>query len=311
MQQAAEMVEPRDCLETVRAALPGLGGTARTLAFHILAHAWEARTMTAADLAAAAGVSTNAVIRFSQGLGYGGYREFSHELALSLGQAGQRSFEVPAELLATPLADTSAQSIVRRMFDLETQALRDTAQHLSDTLLEGAVGALARARRVLFGAMGGTASLAELGSYRLLMVGIDARWTSDPYATLAGAGLLERGDVAFGISHSGESRLTIELLRFAQQRGATTIALTAVPGSPIVQNADIVLATFGPDVELSPGLQRFASRLTGTALIEALVTAVAVRRFGGEPGHVAQVRSQFQETLELSPPRPRARQRTV
>lgn len=307
MQPAAQPGDRRDCLEVVRAALPNFEGTARAVARYLLAHAWEVRGMTVVDLAAGASVSPNAVIRFCQALGYAGYREFSHELALSLGQAGQRSFSIPAEALDQVAADLTTPGLVRRMFDLEAQALRDTAQHLSDTLIERAVSALAGAQRVVFGAMGGTAPLAELGAFRLLMYGIDAHWTSDPYATLASAGLLGAGDVALGISHSGQSRLAIEFLQYARERGATSIALTAVPGSPITAGVDIVLAVFGPDVELSPGMQRFASRLTSMALVEALVTAVALRRFGGEPEQLALNRAKLLDTLEPSVVRPYGR----
>jgi hypothetical protein len=121
--------------------------------------------------------------------------------------------------------------------------------------------------------MGGTAQVAELASYRLLLLGVEALWSPDPYVTLANAGVLEPGDAAVGISYSGQSRLTIEFLEYARARAATTLAVTAVPGSPITRAADVVFAVFGPDVELSPGLQRFASRVSAMALMEALVAA--------------------------------------
>lgn len=290
--------ERPDCLEVVRARRPVLKGTARTIATHLLTHAWELRGLTVSDFAVAVGVSENAVVRFSQALGYSGYREFGHELALSLGQAGSRSMSVPTEALPATEVDGSAVSIVRRMFELEAKCLTDSVQHLSSTAVEQAVAALCQARRVVFGAMGGQAPIAQIGCLRLLMYGIDALWSSDPYLTMANAGVLETGDVAIGISHSGQSRLVIEFLQFARERNATTIALTAVPGSPLTEVAEIVFAVFGPDVELSPGLQRFGSRLSGLALIEALAAAVAVHKFGSHPPQVEITRSRIQRTLE-------------
>jgi RpiR family transcriptional regulator, carbohydrate utilization regulator len=289
---------PADCLELVRARLPGLSGTARQLGTHLINHAWESRGLTVGELAQAAGVSANAVIRFSQTLGYSGYRQLANELALSLGQAGLRSFTVPSEALPSRNGGDSAPAVVRRMVELQAQCLIDTTRHLSDTLLERAVDALASAPRVALGAMGGTAQIAQLASYRLVMLGVQTLWAPDPYVTLANAGMLEPGDAAVGISHSGQSRLTIEFLDYARARGATTLAVTAVPGSPVTRAADVVLAVFGPDVELSPGLQRFASRVSAMALIEALVAAVELRRFGTDTAHVERTRAVMQQTLE-------------
>ncbi|MBI2941830.1 MAG: MurR/RpiR family transcriptional regulator [Chloroflexi bacterium] len=316
MRQRAPSAEPApapearlDCLELIRQHLPNLKGTARTIGTHLLTRPWESRGLTVSDLAATIGVSENAIVRFSQALGYSGYRELSNELALSLGQAVQRAFSIPSEALLTVETDQTSPTIVRRMFDLQGQCLQETAHHLSDVLIERAVVALCQARRVVFGAMGGTAPIAQLGAFRLLMYGIDAFWTSDPYMTMASAGILQAGDVAFGISHSGQSRLAVEFLQFARERGATTIALTAVPGSPLTTVADVVLAVFGPDVELSQDLQRFGSRISGMALIEALVAAVAVRKFGANPPQIAVTRAKIQQTLEPSTVHPHQRRR--
>ncbi len=61
------------------------------------------------------------------------------------------------------------------------------------------------------------------------------------------------GDVAIGISHSGQTRETIEMIAEAGSHGATTVALTSFPRSPLAEVADIVLltatqaTTFRPD----------------------------------------------------------------
>lgn len=304
------MIEERlDCLEVIRARLPLLKGTARTIATKLLNRAWEMRGLTVSDFATVIGVSENAVVRFTQALGYSGYREFSSELALALGQAGSRSMSVPTEALRLTKGDNSAVSIVQQVFELEARCLMDSIHHLSRSAIEEAVGALCQARRVVFGAMGGQSPVAQIGCLRLLMYGIDALWTNDPYLTIANAGILEAGDVAIGISHSGQSRLVIEFLQFARERSAKTIALTAVPGSPLTEVADIVFAVFGPDVELSPGLQRFGSRLSGLALIEALAAAVAVQKFGSNPPQIEITRSRIQRTLEPPIVRPRKTRR--
>ncbi len=55
------------------------------------------------------------------------------------------------------------------------------------------------------------------------------------------ASLLQPGDLAIGISHSGSSIETAKALQLAKESGATTVALTHNPRSTISQYADWVL----------------------------------------------------------------------
>ena len=296
--QAQQAQQGPDCLDRVRASLPELKGTALAIARHLLAQPWDARGLTAEELARAAGVSANAVVRFSQQLGYPGYRAFANEFALALGQYGPRAFAIPDAALPTQGGVTGDVAVVRRIFELEIAGLQQTLHHLSDSVVERAVAALAAAGRVVFAALGSSAQTGQLAAFRLLNAGVHAVWSSDPYVTLTQAGLLAPGDVAFGIAHSGGSKVPVEALRLARQRGATTIALTAVPGSAITEVADVVIAMFGPDMTLSPGVQRFASPFTGLALVEALTSAVAVRMAARSREVLPGIRGAIHETLE-------------
>ena len=55
------------------------------------------------------------------------------------------------------------------------------------------------------------------------------------------ATLLNAGDVAIAISHSGSSPETVHALTLAKQAGATTVALTHNLGSPLSEVADFSL----------------------------------------------------------------------
>src|SRR5688500_3228862 len=73
-------------LTRIRRMLPSLTWTGRACADYVLANAWEVRGLPIADIAARAGVSPNAVNRFSRAAGYEGYRAFSQALTLELGK---------------------------------------------------------------------------------------------------------------------------------------------------------------------------------------------------------------------------------
>ncbi len=56
-------------------------------------------------------------------------------------------------------------------------------------------------------------------------------------------------DVVVGIAASGRTPYTVAALEYARRRGATTVALTGYPGSPLERSADIaIVVRVGPEV---------------------------------------------------------------
>ena len=304
-------------LARIRRALPSLTGTGRACADHVLAHAWEVRGQSIADLAARAGVSPNAVNRFSRTLGYEGYRAFSHALTLELGQILGAAYALPASVADLPgspgstgtaepgaaasVGDASSVgAVLRRVFELEIEALRDTLATL-DAAAERAVEALAEAQQVLFIGTGAAAAVAELAAYRLKVLGIRATSASDPGSITPELHLMGPGDVLCAISYHGATRHILEAIEHARDRGVTTIGITAVPGSPVARGADIRLVAFGQQTAL--GFGQFASRVAAATLLDALAAGVAWRR-GDAVEHATQLVAMMQRRVEPSGARP-------
>jgi DNA-binding MurR/RpiR family transcriptional regulator len=172
----------------------------------------------------------------------------------------------------------------------DTRAMHDTATLLDLRLVEKAASAIAAAPRVnIFGASG-SALVGEEMQFSLHRIGVAAWAWTDVHNGLASAALSRAGDVALGISHSGETGETIELLAEASSRGATTIALTSFPRSPLAELADIVLltatqqaTTFRPDA--------LSARHPQLVVLDLLYVAVAQRTH--ERSHAA-----FQRTAQ-------------
>ena len=60
-------------------------------------------------------------------------------------------------------------------------------------------------------------------------------------------------NLVIGVSVSGEVARTTEALRLARQAGATTVALTATPGSRVAEAADLVVPSTAPPFPDPPG----------------------------------------------------------
>jgi DNA-binding MurR/RpiR family transcriptional regulator len=87
--------------------------------------------------------------------------------------------------------------------------------------------------------------------------------------------MLRSGDVVVGISHSGATRETIEVVAEAGSRGATAIVVTSVPRSPLAELADLVLLTAAPATSFRP--DALSARHPQLVAIDLLFIAVAQR----------------------------------
>jgi DNA-binding MurR/RpiR family transcriptional regulator len=110
---------------------------------------------------------------------------------------------------------------------------------------------------------------------KLHRIGRTAFAWPDVHLALTSAALLGKGDVAIGISHSGTTSDVIEVLQQARARGATTVALTNFPRSPITEVADFVLTTAARETTYRSGAM--ASRLAQLTVVDCLFVGVAAR----------------------------------
>ena len=86
-------------------------------------------------------------------------------------------------------------------------------------------------------------------------------------------------NVVIGISVSGAVSRTAEALRMGRQAGATTLALTATPGSPLAAEADVVLdvpvPSFPEPANLAvPGVRSYFTSQVGLYLIAIRIAEV-------------------------------------
>ena len=94
---------------------------------------------------------------------------------------------------------------------------------------------------------------------------------------LTSAALLTPGDVAVAISHSGATQDTVDALALAQRNGATTVAVTNFPRSPLAALADHVLTTAARETTFRSGAT--ASRLAQLTVVDCVFVGVAQRTY--------------------------------
>lgn len=227
---------PRGCLVRIRSVYDTVKSAERRAIDFVLQNPREVAGLTIVGFAARAGCSQATVVRVAKRLGYRGYPELREDFA-EHGQSGKIT-----EYGGVRRSDDCA-TVVRKVFEASQAALRDTLNLVDPALYERAVDALVAADRILLCGVG-DANLVALEAYqRFVRIGENCQVSEDPDLQLIMASHLGERDVVVAISHSGRSRTVLDVIREARAAGATVIAITNFPVSPIAKHADIVLLT--------------------------------------------------------------------
>ncbi|MCW3478186.1 MurR/RpiR family transcriptional regulator [Neisseriaceae bacterium JH1-16] len=248
-------------------ARPDLAPALGKVADYLLRHPLKSATLTIEELAIETKTSPAAVNRLARALDYGGYSGLKAALLETLHE------------LVSPV-DKLRQELAQRpsgVFGLQEQ-LRAASANLAaasdanrETVFESTVAALAATRRIYVLGFGNSAYLAGLAAATLV-----------PFCADAIAISMEGGNenAAYRLAAIGESDLllaialprysldTVQLARFAKQRGAKVVAITDSPASPLCEMADYVLYAPVDHPVLT------SSNAAALALIEGLVAAV-------------------------------------
>ena len=267
---ANDINKDMECLERIRYLYDKQSKASQKIADYILANYQKVIYMTVLQLADACGVSEASIVRFCKNIAYSGFNEMKINLAAESDQGGQ--------VIMGDVAPTDdEQMILEKVFAHEVLALQTTLRAVNREDFARAVNRIAFANRIEFFACGNTKAIAQDASYRFLRIGIDVRVGIDKMDSLIHASMLGPGDVAIGISHSGSTKATIQMLERAREKGAVTVCITGMQQTPITKTSDISFVTQAKETECSN--VAMTSRIAQLALIDALVVAVAFKRF--------------------------------
>ncbi|GAA2841117.1 MurR/RpiR family transcriptional regulator [Kribbella solani] len=271
---AAAETPPPSLEARIHGLLPVLSPAQTRIAAEVLRDPAAVAGSTIGQLAVRCGTSLPSVTRFCIALGLSGYAELRLTLAA---ESGRNSPGWVRGSGASVQPDDSLDDILQTLLRADSLALEDTVAALDVRELSRAVHAISDARRIDLYAVAGSASVAEDLRLRLHRIGRGASTWNDVHTALASSVLLGAGDVAVGISHSGETVEVVEPLTRAGLQGATTVAVTNYPRSPLAEIADVVLVTAARDITFRTG--GLSGRHAQLIVLDALYLGVAQRDY--------------------------------
>ena len=224
----------------IRRCYASLRKSEQRVADYVLNHEAVCRKISLEALAEQSGVSQPTVIRFVKALGFRGFKEFRYRLmenALTEMRSGE-----PQPMYGYHLEpEEKLKLIPAKVVETSVRTLEDMLKSISGDQFEKTIQMLANARRILLCCVENSSATAKDLMTKLLYLGYDCRYDEDYYIQKIAAAALTKEDVVVGISYSGQSKDTVDVMKTAKKAGAQTIAVTNFREARISRWSDVIL----------------------------------------------------------------------
>ena len=259
---------PTKLLRKIKNTLPELRKSEKVVAEYILNDPKSVISLKTAEASSLMGISEPTLIRFCKAMGFTGYQELKINLSQQL--AADDYFEI-YEIYP----DDSIHDLCEKVFDTAVSEILNVRSQIDQKILEQAIQALAKARRVEFYAFGGSAPVGMDGQHKFFRLKIPTSCISDPHIQFMSANSLNKDDVVVAISQSGTTTALVDSVKTVRESGAKVIGI--MPGkTPLADICDLSLTiNVGSNDRLTMPL---TSRLAYTAVIDVLTMGVAQLR---------------------------------
>lgn len=258
----------------IQATLDALSPSSRRVADALMGDPRLAMELTISELARRCATSETSVVRFCRAIGLSGYSELRIALAAEI---GQERAQVPEDSRygSDISADDSLADAVGKIAFSERLGIKETTENLDIEVLAAVIDAVDGAGKIIVFGVGASNLVAHDLQAKLLRIGRTVFALNDAHDAMAMAALAGNGDVVVALSHSGSTVEPVEFVRLARSRGATTVGITNVHGSPLDREAELVLYTAVRETTFRSGAM--ASRTVQLTVVDCIFVGLAQR----------------------------------
>lgn len=255
------------CLASIRGNYGKFRDKEKLIADYILENPQNIIHHTINQVSEKLGIAESTVFRFCQRIGFKGFQAMKIALA--------------AEVV-TPIKDIhekineedSIGTVTEKVFRSNIKTIEDTLHVQDENVIENAVDAILKAKKVQFFGSGGSAVVAMDAYHKFIRSGIDINANLDAHMQIMAASQLTSDDLAILISHSGSTKDLLDILQILKENNVTTIAVTNFAKSPLTKEADISLYTVAEETDFRS--EALSSRIGQLSIIDALYTNVMI-----------------------------------
>lgn len=194
---------------------------------------------TITELSEKSGVSDTTIVRFSRKFGFKGFHDFKLALAQEVSQNDKDEDNV---ILGPIEKDDSIETIAKKFYAINIKALDQTMSLLNYDEIYKCARMIAKARKIHFIGIGHSGITAQEAKYKFMRIGINCDVYTDGHTMIMMSSIMDKGDLVFAISHSGNTKELVNSAKIAKEAGAKVVAVTHSLNSIITEYADSVIS---------------------------------------------------------------------
>lgn len=263
----------KNALIRLRELKDTMSNTEKNIAVYLLSNPEAASRLTIRELAENAYASPSSIIRVCRLIGFEGYREFRHALALELAVLGK---EITHEEKDIALGD-SIDTIIEKVTFKNIHSLEDTQRLLNPDTISACIDLLIGCNTILLFGIGASLMTAKDAYLKFLRLNKPCVVNEDWHSQILMARNSTPKDVGIAFSYGGQTKEVIDCMQTLKENGTPCIAVTRYAPSPVAKLADYKLYIAANESLFRNGAM--SSRLSQLNVIDILYTGFASRQY--------------------------------
>lgn len=196
-------------------------------------------TMSIAEIAAQSDTSASAITRFVRKFGYEGLDTFRIAMAQSSNAIASNDI---IEIDPIVQKNDDLSTIIDKVAVMLSTTVSDTANFLDEKVIQEAISALKKARRIYLIGVGSSGVIAYDLAHKFNRAGFLALHSWDGHMVMENLAYLNEQDVVLSFSYSGETKEVLAALDIARERGAQSYIVTKNQSNEISKRVSDVIA---------------------------------------------------------------------
>lgn len=253
-----------DIYDKIAKKTDSMSKSQKKIAEYILNNSTGVAFMNVNELAKEAGVSEASIIRFSTFMGYKGYPQLQSELR----EKTREKLSIKERLAISYDEYDEEDAGIAKIFNEDANRIMHTLEGINFETFHNVIDNILKAKRIFIICGRSASALGTFFQYYLNMVlgNVDLITSFDGHEERMHN--ISKEDVVIAITFSRYTKKTIDLLEYADRKGAITVSITDCMTSPVIKLSKYYFLT---ETQLNTYLDSFVAPLS---LINAILTYI-------------------------------------
>jgi len=260
------MQEQESPVQLIEKHYQKLSKTERRVADYVRLHPDKTIIASLQGVSEKCSVSDASVLRFCRSLGFSGYQDFKAALVPELLKKGTSLYQEVA-------LDDDFSSLRSKFLQNLVKDITKTLDRYTEKAIDMVAVKVCQAKHILIAGLAGSAGVARIFNDCLLGLGILSTYSSDRVELERMVSQMDREDLIFGISHSGETQEIVHAIKRGRENRVFTIGMTNFVSSPVAKLAELTLLTTVPETLL--GSYSCQPRIAQLTLLEFVTIRIS------------------------------------